>query len=137
VSQIQKEGTAEDVPQMDKSWNKKIHTIGEKFRKSLPRKLKLTHVDEIKNPSKKSAFSFKQGETTNMPPPKARPPKHKKVLELSSDDDFLSRPIQSMGKSTLPHSTNDIFGLPCFLHYVVVQVQSLLDFGFGFYLGFL
>lgn len=35
--------------------------LGEKFGKNLPRKSKLTHVDEAKNPSKKSAFSFKQG----------------------------------------------------------------------------
>ncbi len=55
-----------------------------------------------------------------MPPLKARPPKHTEVFELSSDDDFSSRPIQSMSKSTLPHSTKGIFGLPCFLCYVVV-----------------
>jgi hypothetical protein len=47
-----------------------------------------------------------------MPPLKARPFKHTKVLKLSSDDDFSSRPIQSMGKSTLPHSTKGMFGLP-------------------------
>jgi hypothetical protein len=82
-----------------------------KFGKSLLGKSKITHVDEAKNPSKKVVFSFKQGETT---PPKARPPKHIEVLEVSSDDDFSSRPIQSMCKSTLPHSTKGIFGLPFF-----------------------
>jgi hypothetical protein len=49
-----------------------------------------------------------------MTPPKARPSKNIEVLELNSDDDFSSRPIQSMGKSTLPHSTKNIFGPPCF-----------------------
>lgn len=50
-----------------------------------------------------------------MPLPKARPPKHIEVLDLSSDDDFSSRLIQSAGKSTLPHYTKGIYGLSCFL----------------------
>jgi hypothetical protein len=66
------------------------------------------------NPSKKATFLSKQREATSMPPPKAKPLKHRKVLKLSSDDDFSSRPIQNMGKSTLPHSTKGMFGLPCF-----------------------
>jgi hypothetical protein len=93
---------------------KKFTQLGEKFGKSLPWESKLTHVDEAKNPSKKAVFSFKQGETTSMPPPKARPPKHTEVLKLSNDNDFSSRPIQNMGKSTLPHSIKGIFGLPFF-----------------------
>jgi hypothetical protein len=83
-------------------------------------KFKRTCVDEIENSSKKATFPSKQGETTSMPPPKARPPKHTKVLDLSSDDDFSSRPIQSASKSTLPHYTKGIYGLPCFLCCVVI-----------------
>jgi hypothetical protein len=100
--------------------SKKFTQLGDKFGKSLFGKSKFTHANEAKNPSKKATFSFKQRKTTSMPPLKARPPKHTEVFELSSDDDFSSRPIQSMSKSTLPHSTKGIFGLPCFLCYVVV-----------------
>jgi len=54
----------------------------------------------MENPSKKVALSFKQRETTSMPPPKARTFKHIEVFELSNDDDFSSKPIQTMGKFT-------------------------------------
>ncbi len=67
--------------------------------------MKHTCVDETKNPSKNVALSFRQWETTSMPPPKARTLKHIEVLELNNDDDFSSIPIQTMGKSTLPQST--------------------------------
>jgi hypothetical protein len=40
-------------PRWTKVETKKFTQLGEKFRKSLPRKLKLTHVDEIKNPIQK------------------------------------------------------------------------------------
>jgi hypothetical protein len=68
----------------------------------------------------KATFSSKQGETIIMPLPKARPPKHTKILDLSSDDDFSLRLILSVGKSPLPHYTNGIYGLSCFLCCVVV-----------------
>jgi hypothetical protein len=64
---------------------------------------------------KKAVFSPKQGETINMPLPKARPLKHTKVFDLSNDDDFSSRLIQSAGKSTLPHYTKGIYGLSCLM----------------------
>ncbi len=50
-----------------------------------------------------------------MPLPKARPLKHTKVFDLSNDDDFSSRLIQSAGKSTLPHYTKGIYGLSCLM----------------------
>jgi len=113
-AQIHGEGVTNNVPHMDKSWSKKFTQLVENFGKNLLRRSKCTHVDEVANPSKKATFSSKQGETTSMPPPKVRPFKHTNVLELNNDDNFSSRPIQSMGKSALPHSTKGMFGLPCF-----------------------
>jgi hypothetical protein len=70
---------------------KEFTQLGKKFVKSLIGKSKRTHVDEAKNPSKKVPVSSKQGKTISMPPPKATPPKHTKVFDLNSEDDFSSR----------------------------------------------
>ncbi len=95
-------------PTLMKVEPKTFTQLWEKFGKNLPGKSKHTH-DEMENPPKKVVMPSKQGETT-MLPPKARTLKHIEFLELSSDNDFSSRPIQTMGKSTLPHFTKSFIG---------------------------
>ncbi len=82
------EGIVDNVPHMDKNWSKKFTQLGENFGKNLFRRLKCTHVDETIKPSKKATFSFQQGETISMFPPKVRPFKHTNVLKLNNDDNF-------------------------------------------------
>lgn len=92
MSQIQRKALLKMYPTWIKVEAKKFTQLREKFGKNFLGKLKHTCVDETENPSKKVALSFRQWETTSMPPPKARTLKHIEVLELNNDDDFSSKP---------------------------------------------
>jgi hypothetical protein len=68
LCQIHREGIVDNVPHGWKLKPKNSHNWGRTLGRIYLGD-QCTHGDEMANPSKKATFSFRQGETTSMPPP--------------------------------------------------------------------